>query len=304
MLRVDVDLDAPNALLGADALGPGALLRLERSANEDGVYAEIDTAPIVADTYRYTFWDPVGASTSWYRWRAGSADETSHTGYSEPFQGDNVADATLAGRYASVEDLLAGYQQDVTDTKLLAKFHDKLGAATQQITSLLGFDFFRHPAVGSEERLLQVDRRGRGRLCVHDGIASDSVTLVEVRGSTSSAWEELAAADWTLEPPEKPGHPSFHLRLTGAGSWSVFPRGDDLVRVTGAFGWPAVPADVRQATIDRARQLAAWDASRPGGAPGPEELGASVGPNRMPDTMFRLKYDYSAWELGLAQCEL
>lgn len=299
MIRVTFTIDAPEELLAEGALGDGALVRLERAATAAGSYAEITTIALDAEQQVYTFWDPAGTDTSWYRWRVSNELNDDQTGYSDPFQGDDVADPALPGTYASLADVVESYQQDLDD-KTKARILDALRDATQQIIDILGFDFFRHPTSGTETFIIGSDRRRR--VCLHDGITS--LTTVELRLTETADWEELEAADWELEGPEKPGHPSFHLRLTGVRTWSHFPRGEALVRLTGAKGWPAVPRSARRACRDRARQLLAWDATRPGGPVGPEELGASPGPNRMPDTMYRLRHDYSAWELGLAQCEL
>jgi hypothetical protein len=301
MIRVDVAIDSPATLLDTDAFGAAAVVRLERAATETGVYAEIDTAVLVATTYLYTFWDAAGVETSWYRWRVSNAANDEQSGYSDPFQGDDVGDDALPDAYVSLSEVIGSYNQAL-DSKRKAQLRDAIGDATSEIDDLVGFDFFRHPQTGTET--FTVEANGHGRLCVHDGIVPGSVTKIEVRGTVFDTWTELELVDWVLEDPEKPGHPSFHLRLSGLGSWARFPCGVALVRITGARGWPAVPRSVRRAARDKARQLMAWDATRPGGASGPEELGASVGPNRMPDSMFRLRYDYSAMELGLAQCEL
>jgi hypothetical protein len=302
MIRLFVYLDAPSALLAADAFGAGALVRAERAAGEAGPYAEIATAAIVADQHRYTFWDPDGSETSWYRWRVSNAGNTVQSAYSDPLQGDDLADPSVSGRYATVDDVLGTYKQAITDEKTLNRIDQALETATQNIIDLLGFDFFRHPQSGAEARVFE--SIGGSSLCIHDGVIPDSVTLVELRGSVHSDYTSLVAADWEQERPERPGFPAFHLHLTGLSTWGRFPGGRQLVRVTAAFGWPEIPASVREATVHRARQLLAWDPSRPGGPVGPEELGAPVGPNRMPDTMYRLRHDYGSWELGLAACSL
>lgn len=204
--------------------------------------------------------------------------------------------------YATLDELLAKYRQTIPeDSTLAATLGQALTDAAQGIDSMLGFDFNRHPATETEVRTF--DGPSGDRLCVHDGIVPGTATQVEVRTTSTGDWTALDDEDWMEETPEKPGHPAFHLVLTGVGlhSWH---RGPRLVRITAAFGWPAVPADVKLANIHRARQLAAWDPTLPGGPIGPEELGMPSGPNRLPDTMWRLKKDYSAWELGIAQCDL
>lgn len=296
MIRVTFTVDDPAGLLAT--YGAGALLRVERAATEAGVYVEIGTVAIDAGSTEYTLWDPAGAATSWYRWRASDAGDTTYSAYSDAFQGSDAED-TSSERYAPLSAVLAGYQQTVPDDAR-TRLDNSLLDATDQISDLVGLAFFTGSAETWTINELVVSPSG---LCVHDGIVS--LTTVEVRSSVHSDWVELEANEWELVPALKSGYPSFHIRLTGIDANPRWPCGaTSAVRLTGIRGWPAVPRSIRRATIDRARQLSAWDASRPGGVTGPEELGTGVGPNRMPDTMYRLKHDYSAWELGLAQCDL
>jgi len=297
VIRVEIDTVDADGLL--TTFGAGALVRVERAVSVNGSYSEIGTLPLVENIDAYTFWDPAGLATSFYKWRASNAGNTTQSAYSAKFQGIDASDPAAAGLYASIDDVVSSYNQTVPDD-VRTRLYDALRDATAQITSLMGFDVFTH---GPEARLVEVVRRGN-RLCVHDGIVPDEDITLELRGGVHSDWEPIDAEHFVVEPPEKPGHPSFHVRLNGLGSRSLFPAGRDTARIETLFGWPAIPDDWRRAARDRARQITSWDPTRPGGPTGPSELGAMVGPNRMPDSMFRLQYDYSAWELGLAQCEL
>ena len=292
MIRVNVDVGDAADLIGT--FGAGALVRVERSALEAGPFAEIGTLALDGDVDDYAFWDPAGVAGSWYRWRASDAANTAQSAYSAAAHGEDPEDTTSV-RYAPLSAALGRYNQDVPDA-LRTRLDNALRDATQQITELLGFDFFQHQVTDWAPDDVVVRR---GRLCVHEGLVS--VEAVETRGTAYATWEDLPAAHRVLEAPQKPGHPSFHLRLTGLGI-ARWPR--EVRIAAGVRGWPAIPASVAAANVDRARQLVGWDATRPGGASGPEELGAAVGPNRMPDTMYRLRHDYSSWELGLAQCDV
>jgi hypothetical protein len=67
VIRIDVWLPDPAGALATGAFGAGALIRIERSATVGGVYAEVATLPLVATTLAYTYWDPTGDDTTWYR---------------------------------------------------------------------------------------------------------------------------------------------------------------------------------------------------------------------------------------------
>jgi hypothetical protein len=299
VIRVDIDVVDSVGLVGT--YGAGALIRLERSATQVGGYAEIATVPLEAGTDDYTVWDSSGEVTHWYRWRISDEDNLTQSTYSTPALGSDP-ESTDTERYAPLSALTGRYSQDVP-ADMLTRLDGALRDATQQITDLVGFDFFAHEMDDFE--LDDVTHRTMRGLCVHDGIVS--LTALETRGSVFDSWVAADVGDYVLERPLKPGHPSFHVRTTGAGvtlfGWPT-PRGTGGVRFTGVRGWPAIPRSVAAATVDRARQMVAWDAVRPGGPTGPEDLGVGVGPNRIPDTMFRLRYDYSATELGLTGCDL
>ena len=68
--------------------GAGALLRVQSSATELGVYADI-TAPtqaIVSGETNYGWYDPDGIASDFYKWRAEASDGDPAGAYSDPFQ--------------------------------------------------------------------------------------------------------------------------------------------------------------------------------------------------------------------------
>lgn len=285
MIRVPIDLDDPDGALATAAFGAGALIRLERSTTEGGVYAEVTTKAIVAATYHYDIWDSGGSATSWYRWRISNSANTTQSGYSDTFQGVEITGDVEPDAYATLAELLTRVDQDITDTRLLSRYTSALLSATNEINEEIGYDFFRHPQSGTETRVFEGS--GQGSMCLHGDIAGViSATLIEVAASHSETYESLEAEDWELEVRNPAGAaPYDHLSLTSLAGRSFWPR---LVRITGAFGWSEIPAVAREACIARARQLVAADPTLPGGIAGPEEHGRPIGPNRMPDVTFRL----------------
>jgi hypothetical protein len=300
VIRVRVALDAPNQALSA--FGAGALVRIESAALEAGPFTEIGTRPVVAATYLYELDDGAGTATTWYRWRLSNAGNTATSDYSDPFLGFGwSAPFTTEGMpraYATLDDLLATFRQRVDDTVRLARLNQTLIRATQQINSKLKFDFFPHPLTGTETRIYDGD--GTDKLCVHEGIYTTAGLLVEISQDSGATFVTVSSGDLYAEPRNPAsGQPYFHLRLTPLSAYRTFPRGRQTVRVTAGFGWAAVPEDVKEATIARARQLVAADPSLSGVVP-LEEVGAFVSVNRLPDPMYQLLRDYSPLELGQA----
>lgn len=295
MIRIRIPLDDPAGAL--TAFGAGAVLRLERSATELGAYAEIATTAVDADTALYTLFDTAGDDTSWYRWRLSNAANSDQSPYAAPFQGEEFTEDAAPLAYATLDDFNLISQQDVsTDGRRAARAQKLLERASRQLDVKLGFDVRRHPATGTEQRYFTA--RSPELLCIHDGIADSDTLTVAVSEDDGATYTDVAAADYYTEPhePTKPGFPIFHLRLTGRGTLTAWPRGKRLVRVDTQYGWPAVPSDWTEATIARAHQLIASDPTL-GGVQGPEELGRLVAYNRMPDPMYQLTRDYAPIEL-------
>lgn len=77
------------------------------------------------------------------------------------------------------------------------------------------------------------------------------VDTVETRPSASAEWTELAADRWELGPVNATADGKPYTQLVARRS----PIVADAVRITGWFGWPAVPAVVTQATLLQASRL-------------------------------------------------
>lgn len=291
-VKVVLTLKAPDDVL--TGYGAGAVMRIQSSATEAGTFANLaatPTEPVVAAVYRYEHWDAAGDWTTWYRWRLENAAGTETGDWSAPFQGLEAAKAAQnAGSYASIDDFLLEVGQIPSDSRRLAAIERALVEARERLDLEIGYDAFRHPQSGTEVRTYHGN--GLPVLHVHEGIVS--LTSVEVRTQTAGTWTTIVAADWWLESQPgqltpRPGEPYFHVRLSDAANYTTFPRGENRVRLTGAFGWARPSQRHIGANIDLARQQIAADMSFPGGTVGQGELGAPVGPTRLPDTVWRLK---------------
>lgn len=293
-IKVTIPLDAPDDVLSG--YGAGAVLQLQRATDEAFTTpVDVTEIAVVAATYVYESWDAAGDSSTWYRWRAENSADTETGDWSAAFQGVEPALAARnAGSYASLDDLLLAVPQIPTDSRRLARMETALVETTDQLIAEIGYDFFRHPQTGTEARTFH--GMGTNLLHVHSGIVS--LTAVDIRLSIGASWTSIAAADWWLEvdPGElrgRPGEPYFHVRLSADASYVVFPKLENAVRLTGAFNWNRPPARVVAANVAWARQTLAADPSFPGGIVGPDEFGRPVGPNRLPDAVWRLKLSES-----------
>jgi len=198
-----------------------------------------------------------------------------------------VVDSSSTVAYATAADFADTFESPPAAARA-GRIAAVLAEASALIDAELGFDHYRHPVgAGTEARIFDGPRTRR-RLCVHAGIVS--VTTVEVRYVASdTTWTTLAATDWYLEPRVLGPDESYqHLCLTGSGTWPAFPWGVATIRITGVFGYAAVPTMVRRATVALARQIYRADATTPGGMVGDSELSMGAMPRGWPDDTWRL----------------
>ena len=83
------------------------------------------------------------------------------------------------------------------------------------------------------------------RLVLIDDLVSVTTVATGTAGTYDTEWE---ATDFQLEPGNRPERPYDRLR---AIAYQCFPYAYEeyTVAVTGTWGWPAVPAPVKQATL-------------------------------------------------------
>lgn len=227
-------------------------------------------------------------TTSWSSMTRG-ADGTTAASHS-----DGATVSLIPEAYASIEDFTAGFDTAPSSAGKLQFIAQLLGVATEEITQEVGFDFYRSPRVsGTETRIL----RSPGGTTIHfhgslPGLAEvpTSIGLATVWGGSFTALD----MDDVLSEQFDPASGQYdHLTLAGVASgYSEWPNGAGLLQVTSAFGFAAIPANVRQATVDRARQLFEAAPTPAGGQAGPEEYGLPRSLPRLPDTTWRVIEHY------------
>lgn len=246
-----VTVENPDEILNAGAYGAGAIIRVQTSATQAGAFADISgagstpTVPIVTAVRAYTFYDPNGTTSSWYRTRYENAGATRLSDWSAPFQtGDETA-----GLLCSLYDIKQRIgTTSVTDDELLIDF---IRQVSSEIRGYTRKTFAPDPVTGTVVRLYDGYEAANGgmRVQVPEGIIS--LSSVEVAQYTTGSYLTIPAGQWFLRP--MPQHrvnaePATEVWMTDfptSGSIFYIYRGFENVRLTGQFGWPAVPDDIQ-----------------------------------------------------------
>jgi hypothetical protein len=202
----------------------------------------------------------------------------------------------VADPYATSEQVLAIFETPITSAAKIARLDSAAITASEELDKELGGrDYRRHPALEADDATSEfyADGDGSGILCVHQGIPAAPVKL-EVSWDLGQSWAEVASAGWWLagsdpysSEPIPDGEPWFHVRMHPWAGAPVFPRGTRTVRITGAYGWPAVPATLVEACAQRARQTAFGDAAYEGSIPSDPAFGPQSASGRWPHAFYR-----------------
>ena len=226
-------------------------------AGTAAVYLEYGTASpptdgtastlLTSDLEHYEFW--VAADPDYYyRFRVG--DGTDFASYSAVFQAPRG--------YCTLQEVVRDMEVTTADYD---EVQDLIVEASDFIRDKIcgGRSFHREP-VGSDETVLTLDIEfaGESQLSFARSVGLDIVSLskVEIADYTGDTYTELTNdADGYYLLPDKPisGQPYTDIALSDQATYTTFPTGRRVVRLTGVFGWANVPALVRRATVDLVR---------------------------------------------------
>lgn len=83
-----------------------------------------------------------------------------------------------------------------------------------------------------------------------------SVSLVET-GDSTGTFTTVASTEYQLEPFDSvlSGRPYTTIQMVGTTSLPIHSNGRPSARITGTWGWPAVPDGVKQATLILTQRL-------------------------------------------------
>ncbi len=288
MQLLELEVDNADALLDSDAFGTGALIRWESS--DDGlIFLEFGTTTLLEGIVWYSFADPEGDDTTYYRTRfsKGSPALTEdYSAYSDVFQMGTAPDF-----YGSVDDLIEMLPDSPPENarNLLTDF---LRRATEIVNTRSGRDFFKHPSgSGTETRYFRTDY-GSNTLVVLDGIVS--VTTVAYASVFGSSYTTLGVenTDWYLDDPVPVLRaPFLSIRLAPYGTLRRWWGGPRMAKVTGVFGFATVPAIIEAGTLALAREMYVMQPSGRGSSSG----GAAFGSLAVPEYLPRPTYEAINW---------
>lgn len=197
----------------------------------------------------------------------------------------------MATAYAEIEDVLAFFSTPPKGAKL-ERLVGLLGTTAEELNGELHRDFYRHPSTG--EAIWLVDGEGGRVLHLHRGIVT--LSLVEISLDRGQTFIELDSTDWQLKgespfssdaPPD--GEPYFHLVLMPFATYTSWPVGDAVIRLTGAYGWPTYPRPLIEGNAERTRQIAFADPSYQGFIPADDDYAGRpmVSSGRWPDVLYK-----------------
>ena len=162
------------------------------------------------------------------------------------------------GQYVSVLQVKAHIS--LTSTSDDAILEDICEGVNQWLEGRLGRSFAKDTAVSytfDGDAALPYTRRGYGGtlprvLPIPMGI--QAITMLEMASITGGAFQTVTAGTYFLRPSvqdrQPPGAPATELWLSDVTGSLFFWKGFDNIRVTGTFGWPAIPADLTSLATD------------------------------------------------------
>ena len=171
---------------------------------------------------------------------------------------------TAIGAYATGTALKTRANiSDSTDDTLIGTICDQVNQFIEGVTGRIIAPISGTPVYtydGTSNSMLYLPLLGDGSPV--GGVRS--ITTLQVAQYTGAAYETLAAGDYFLRGKSGPAAPFDWLMLSDrpVGQFFTFPRGYDTVKITGLFGWAAIPDDITDVALTIA--VRAWHAREAG----------------------------------------
>jgi hypothetical protein len=271
-----ITVENADELLLAGVYGTGALVRIQSSATEGGVFADLSgtgstpTIALVAGTFTYTGQDPAGTSSTWYKTRFENSGGSLTSDWSAAFQ---VAPEG-SGLLASLHDLRQRLEIPYTDTTEDENLIEWLRQSTSFIQTYCGRRFTPDAATTYTVDGMSAVAHGR---CLPFPLGVRTLTTLEVATQTGGSFATVSAGDVFLRPADAertPGWPYTQVWLSDLSSSHFYP-GLGNVRLTGTFGWSAIPGDLSAIAL-----TLAVSAARERGAGGGDMVTIGIGGER------------------------
>lgn len=256
--------DAPAALL--ITYGAGALIRVQSSPTEGGVYGDVVTIPIVSGTSTYAVYDPTSAFTDWYQIRYEAADGSPAGSYSAAFQ-----PMPVDGIYASLSDFkhyVNAIGADTSDDTVMVM---ALDASARAIDRAANRTFVAASSTPTARVFTPVRAHGRG---VQGWVYLPSYTPTRYDGryilpvddlpstasptvmfdSTGNGDFDIPCATFRLGPLNASARGLPYTQLIFDIGTAV-PFTENSVEVTDTWGWDATPATIANANLLQAARF-------------------------------------------------
>lgn len=273
---IDTGGQSPDQLLNAGAYGTGAIIRLQWSATSGGTYVDVTgtgstpTIAIVTDVRSYTGYDLNGtAGTTWYRIRFENAAGTVVSAWSAVFQVGLTGG--LHPDYATLDDLRAYLRiTEVADVEADLPLALAINAASRAVDRATDRQFgVLSTAAARYYRPVWSEVHGKWLAHIDDLM---SISGISVKADTNDdAVYETTITDYRLWPLNAASDEQPWREIV-FGSGASLGTQEGSIEITALWGWSAVPATVKNATLIQASRFYKRRDS-PFGIAGSPELG-------------------------------
>jgi hypothetical protein len=207
---------------------------------------------------------------TWYQTRISNSGGTTFSAYSAVFQGGIE---TGLVDLATVKTRIGIVSTDHKDDALLLAF---ITSTTNTLQNITGCHFIGDTA----DQVYYFDgNESRGGMVLPVPVGIQSVTTLELATMTGGSYAAVPSNAYFLDPPRPdPGFPFTAIAMSDQpmGWWYRFYPGKRTIKVTGKFGWAAVPADIQQIAINVLIRLYRARASGEGDVVGTNALGNAI----------------------------
>lgn len=182
--------------------------------------------------------------------------------------------------YAVLADVKTRCFDDPTDTT----YDGLLGGIIEQVNA--GIESFCGRSIGPDPQTVYLldgfDSMEAGRVMYFSG-GIQSISLLEIAPYTGQPYQTIPATDYFLMPraqDRNPGWPAFEIQMTdiptGGNPFPFFMPGYATGRMTGVFGWAAIPPElIEVAEITCVRAFQARQSGQ-GDTVGNDETGTAI----------------------------
>jgi hypothetical protein len=268
-----ITVSNPDELLNAGSYGAGAVIRVQSSATQAGVYVDVSgtgstpTIPIVAGTLTYDGFDPAGVEGTWYRLRYESAVGDRLSSWEDAFQVSAFdAYASLAMFRNFIRSAAVGDDDADPDSPLQSL---ALIAAARAIDLACGRSFRSADAAVSARYFTPILRPALDPMTYattaypaswyrHAILPIDDVfdlTGMVVSFDVSGNGDYTTAVTAYRAGPQGAASRGMPYTRLIFNSGTYPPLYEESVKVEALWGWGAVPATIVQANLIQASRI-------------------------------------------------